>query len=595
MGEAEAMGVSIKKNKARSLLVGMVFLFCFSVIMIRLFWLQTVKSDTIVADALHQWFLADEPKPKRGTIYDRTGKQQLAWEEDAYYFVADPSQVEDPEKTAKELSKVLGISERILEQKLRQKKEKAVELRDGGKYKYPEKIRKEVEKLTMEGRIQGVYPHHDKLRVYLSPAACHVIGFLNVDNQAMGGVEKYYDQSLRGKKGFIKYPKARNGLMLSDKPEQYKPPVPGKDLVLTIDSQIQNQVELELEEAIHNYKAKGGTAIVADPKTGEILAMASRPAFDPNRYAEEINDENARNRAVESQFEPGSTFKIVTLAAAIEEGLFNPDAKFKSGSIKVGDQNIRDWNGFGWGEISFREGVKRSSNVAFVHLGQQLGEKRLIQYIDRFGFGDITKRLGKKTGIDLPAEASGVFYGRKPYPAELATTAFGQGISVTPIQQVAAISAIANGGTWIQPHVMKEIREPGTNKAVKTFTPEKRRIISPETARVVRELMRDVVKDGTGVEADIPGFRVAGKTGTAQKPDPDGRGYLENKYVVSFIGFAPYEDPDVVVYVAIDEPDSPYGSVSGGTVAAPVAKEILGHTLKIRQYQENRNFSSPLK
>ncbi|WP_124727714.1 peptidoglycan D,D-transpeptidase FtsI family protein [Staphylospora marina] len=586
------MGVSLRKNKMRSLLVGMIFLLCFLIISIRLLWIQTVNSDEYLAEALETWIRKDRLTPKRGSVFDRTGTQRLAWEEDAWTFVANPDEVDDPKKTAAELSKVLGIDAKILEQILSRKVRKGEELRHGGKYRYPESVVRKVLELQEQKKIKGIYPKPTTARRYLSERAAHLIGFLNVDYQAMSGVEKYYDQVLRGNEGYIQYPKARTGMMLTDNPQEYKPPVHGKDLVLTLDMQIQQQVELELEEAIKNYNAKGGTAIVADPKTGEILAMASRPVFDPQNVAETINEKNARNLAVESQFEPGSTFKIVTLAAAVEEGLFDPDAKFMSGSVKVGDQMIRDWNGVGWGEISYREGVKLSSNVAFVMLGQKLGEKRLIRYIERFGFGDITRKLGERTGIDLPAEATGVYYGRRLYPSELAATAFGQGISVTPIQQVAAISAIANGGIWIQPHVMKEVREPGKTQVVSRFSPQKKRIISEGTARTVRELMRDVVKSGTGVEADIAGYRVAGKTGTAQKPDPEGRGYLKDSYVVSFIGFAPYDDPDVVVYVAIDEPVSPYGNVSGGTVAAPVAKEILGRTLKIRQYQQQRDFST---
>jgi stage V sporulation protein D (sporulation-specific penicillin-binding protein) len=286
--------------------------------------------------------------------------------------------------------------------------------------------------------------------------------------------------------------------------------------------------------------------------------------------------------AIGSQFEPGSTFKIVTLAAAIEEGLFQEDELFESGSIQVDDRTIRDWKPDGWGRITYRRGVELSSNVAFVHLGQRLGEKRLVSYIERFGFGKITDRLGQRTGIDLPAESKGYFFNRNLYSSELATVSFGQGISVTPIQQVVAVSAIANGGYWVKPHFVKEVWDGKKKKKISTTPIEKRQIIRPQTATQVREILRGVVQNGTGTEANLPGFQVAGKTGTAQKPKPEG-GYYEDKYVVSFIGFAPTEKPNMVVYVALDEPNM---DGTSGSLAASVARDILKKSLEYRRVPE---------
>ena len=586
------MGSMFKKSKRRSLLIGLVWIVGFIVVIGRLFWLQAVDHNKLLAAAKETWIKEEALRPKRGTVYDRTKQQQLAWEVDAYYFVADTRQVKDPKKTAKYLAPVLKIEEDALV-KLLSKESDSVELRHNGKYKFPEEVLEQVEDLKRDGLINGIYAFPTFMRQYNGTLAAHVLGFLRYDDTAVGGVEKYYDKWLRGKEGYVKYLKARNGVMVTDQPEKNQPPEHGKDLVLTIDSRIQHQVELELEEAIKNYEAKGGTAIVADPKTGEILAMASRPTFDPNQYAETLTDDNSINRAVQSQFEPGSTFKIVTLAAAIEEGVFQPDQTFPSGSIRVDDRVIHDWNGSGWGNITFRDGIKLSSNVAFVLLGQKLGAEKLTDYINRFGFGNITEQYGKKTGIDLPAEGRGYFFGRNLYATELATTSFGQGISVTPIQQVAAVNAIANGGVWKTPHVMKSIWEPGLKKEVQSFQPESRRIVKESTAKQVRQFLRGVVQNGTGVEADLPGYGVAGKTGTAQKPDPDG-GYLENKYIVSFIGFAPFDNPEVVVYVAIDEPSSSKNA-TGGTVAAPVAREIMKKSLQIRQVQPNNKFADSIK
>ncbi|MGA8943201.1 MAG: penicillin-binding transpeptidase domain-containing protein [Thermoactinomyces sp.] len=588
------MGSMFRKSKQRSLLIGLVWTGCFILVIGRLFWLQAVDYNELLAAAKETWIKEDVLRPKRGTIYDRTKQQQLAWEVDAYYFVADTRQVKDPQKTARLLAPILKIDADVLAKKL-SKKSDSVELRHEGKYKYSEEVLQKVTALDKKGLIDGIYAFPTFMRQYNGTLAAHVLGFLRVDDTAVGGVEQYYDKWLRGKEGYVKYLKARNGMMVTDQPEKNRPPEPSKDLVLTIDSRIQHQLELELEEAIDNYKAKGGTAIVADPRTGEILAMASRPTFDPGNYSETLTEENARNLAVQSQFEPGSTFKIVTLAAAIEEGVFDPDATFRSGSVKAGDRVIHDWNGSGWGQISFRDGIKLSSNVAFVLLGQKLGEQKLIDYINRFGFGDITEKLGKKTGIDLPAEGRGYFFGRNLYSSELAATSFGQGISVTPIQQVASLCAIANGGIWHKPHVLDSVWETGLEKKVASYKPESRRIVKESTAKQVRELLREVVRNGTGVEAELPGYGVAGKTGTAQKPDPDGTGYLENKYIVSFTGFAPYDHPEIVVYVAIDEPSSVTGNASGGTVAAPVAREILKKSLQIRHIEPNDAFARSIK
>jgi cell division protein FtsI/penicillin-binding protein 2 len=585
----------LRRTKERSLLIGLIFTFCLTIILARLFWLQTVKSDELLAEAQKQWENPNQVlKAKRGTIYDRTHNEALAWEVTAYTFMADPTQIQDRKRTAQLLSPLLGIPEQVLLEKLSQKK-KSIPLKDRGKYKYPREIYDQIMKLKEDGELKGIYGYKTTQRQYNSSYAAHVLGFLNSEDQPVGGVEAYYNDRLKGIDGTIKYKKTKTGMMISDEPEAFRPPVDGQDLVLTIDARIQAQVEESLDHAMQTYRAKGATAIVMDPYTGEILAMASRPAFDPSQAALTYDPEkNGHNMAVESQFEPGSTFKIITLAAAINEGIFNPEEKYQSGSIQVGDVVIRDWKNGGWGTITYREGVMLSSNVAFVKLGQRLGVAKLIDYIDRFGFGLITDRFGRKTGIDLPAEARGVFFGRYLYPAELATTSFGQGISVTPIQQVAAVSAIANDGYWVKPHVLKEAWDPKKKKRVYTYPIEKRQIIKAETARQVRQLLRDVVVGGTGKEADIPGYQVAGKTGTAQKPRPDG-GYYSDKYIVSFIGFAPMDHPNVVVYVALDEPYSPYGNVSGGTVAAPVAKEILEKTLEIRQVPKKEGQEPNLK
>lgn len=578
------MDMTVKRSKFRSLIIGLVLLVLLTGIIFRLLWLQTAASSELTKEAEKIWG-NNNPilKAKRGTIYDRSKKHAMAWEVTAYMFNADPSQVKDVKKTASQLSPILDIPQEKLELLLR-KKTKYVELKDRetGKIKYPTEAYLKYLRLKQKKELKGIYAYKTTNRQYNGVGVAHVLGFLNSEAEPVGGIETTYQGWLRGQDGSVKYKKAANGMMITDGPESYKPPIDGKDLVLTIDASIQDHVELVLDEAMKKYQAKGATAIVADPFTGEILGMASRPTFDLNKASITYDaNSNGHNMAVQSQFEPGSTFKIVTLAAAIEEGKFSGESTYTSGCIQVSDRTICDWKKGGWGDITYREGVKQSSNVGFVLLGKQLGSQKLYEYIDRFGFGRVTERTGRKTGIDLPGEGSGYFFGRGLVQSELATTAFGQGISVTPIQQVQAVSSIANDGALVRPHLLKEVIDPKTKKVLEKPSIEKHQIIRPETAIQVRQILRDVVKTGTGLKADVPGYRVAGKTGTAQKANPDGGGYLPNAYVTSFIGFAPADDPKVVVYVALDEPKNSYADVSGGTVAAPVAKDIIQRTMQI--------------
>lgn len=583
------MGALGKQSKIRSLWIGLVLTLGLTTIVIRLLWLQTVDSASLAKEAEKLWENRNPTiKATRGTIYDRSKEHAMAWEVTAYTFSADPTQIKNVKQTASQLSTLLDIPESKLIEDLSSKK-KFVELRDRGKYKYSPEVYQKYIDLKQQEQLRGIYAYKATQRQYNGTEAAHVLGFLNSQDEPVGGVESTYHQWLKGQDGLIKYKKAANGMMISDGPEAFKPPVDGKDLVLTLDASIQHHVESILDQAMKQYQAKGATAIIADPNTGEILAMASRPSFDPNQASVTYDPGvNGHNMAIESQFEPGSTFKIVTLAAAIEEGKFKANDTFQSGSIQVMDRRIFDWQKTGWGTITYQEGVKLSSNVAFVNLGQKLGATKLNEYIDRFGFGRITDKVGHKTGIDLPAEEQGYFFGRNLYPSELASTAFGQGISVTPIQQVQAVSSIANGGELIKPYIVKEVIDSKTKKKVQTHPIERHRIIKPETATEVRRLLREVVKSGTGEKADVPGYQVAGKTGTAQKPDPEGGGYLRGVYVTSFIGFAPADQPKVVVYVALDEPKSAYEGVSGGTIAAPVAKEILKRTLQILRVPEQQ-------
>jgi cell division protein FtsI/penicillin-binding protein 2 len=547
-------------------------------ITLRLLWIQTVDASELRKRAEKIWEKEELIEPSRGSITDRNG-EPLVRDMVKYIIAADPTQVDNPKAAAKKLAPILNIPEADLYRKLSNKGLKHVILMGGGTYK----VSRDVQRQVMDLKLEGIYAIPTVGRQYVEGTlAAHVLGFVNLDNNGVGGVEQRYNDVLKGIPGEIRFKKDARGIRFSDGPEEFRPPRHGKDLILTLDRDIQFHVERVLDQAMERYRAKGATAIVVDPRNGDVLAMANRPTFDPEQYATTLETGvNDVNIAISNVYEPGSTFKIVTLAAAIEEGVFQPEQTFQSGAIRVGGRLIRDWNGGrGWGDISYREGVYRSSNVAFVLLGQRLGQERLIRYIERFGFGLITDSTGRKTGIDLPAEAKGYFFGRRLYDSELATTSFGQGIAVTPIQQVMAVSAVANGGTLYKPRVVKAIRDPETGKLTET-KPEKvnERVVSPETAAQVRQILIGVVQHGTGREAALEEYTVAGKTGTAQKPGDNG-GYAADRHFVSFVGFAPAQAPQVVVYVALDEPSVSGGTVSGGTVAAPVAREILKGTLR---------------
>jgi len=389
---------------------------------------------------------------------------------------------------------------------------------------------------------------------------------------------------LRGTPGQLITEKDQRGNELPNAKVSLDPAINGKKLKTTIDLQIQSYIETAMEQAYEQWKPKYMSVIAADPKTGEILGMANRPNFNPNEYWSFDSQGDFFNYAVGAQYEPGSTFKLVTLAAAIEEGIFKPDDSFVSGSIQVPGARLHDHDNNGWGRITYLEGLKRSSNVAFVKLGyEQLGSEKLLDYINRFGFG-------QRTGINIPGEAKGLVQIR--YPADVATATFGQGgISVTTVQQIAAFSAIANGGKLMWPHVVKEIIDPDTNETIETFGPrEVRQVVSPETAYKVSEYLEQVVSDqkiGTGRNAYIDGYRVAGKTGTANVV-VNGK-YASDQWLVSFIGYAPVEDPRIVIAVVADRPELGGNYHRGSNVTIPVFREIMAQSLRYLGVMANEN------
>ncbi|WP_276355933.1 penicillin-binding transpeptidase domain-containing protein [Cohnella caldifontis] len=585
------MSIRIKK---RTLLVGGLMTLLFVGLIFRIYWVQVGPVSAMWSErALELWSTKETIPQERGQILDRDGKV-LAADAAAYTVAVGPQKIADLEKEnpdwriadriVSKLHNVLGTPEADLRKMIEAKKDNGTylaqkEIRpDGWKIDAAvkdrlDKFRAELLELTKKKDV-GLYFVEEQKRYYPNGTlAAHILGYTNKDGNAVIGLEKDLDSELKGSPGFIRYEKDNTGAQLPNGKVSMQPAVDGKDVTLTLDRDVQFYIEQALSKAYDEYHPISITAIAADPKTMDILGMSSYPTFNPNEYWKYADNQAAfKDDAIQSVYEPGSTFKIVTLAAAVQEGMFDPNETYKSGSIRVPGWTIHDHNWSGWGEITFLEGLKRSSNVAFVKLGyEKLGAGKLRQYIDNFGFG-------AKTGIDLPGEVAGSI--RFRYPSEVATATFGQGlVQVTPIQQVTAVAAVANGGKLMKPRLIESISDPahGTKQV---FEPQAvRQVISEEAARKVGDYLETVVSDqkiGTGKNAYIPGYRIAGKTGTAQKVI-DGK-YSDDKYVVSFIGYAPVENPKIVLYVIVDEPQVPLAG--GGSVAAPIFREIMEQSLR---------------
>ncbi|WP_141431287.1 stage V sporulation protein D [Bacillus sp. 03113] len=553
----------IRKRLTIALLAG---IFIFLIIVLRLGYVQFFLGDKLSEGAKLLWGREIPFEPKRGEIVDRNGVP-LATNVSAPTVYAVPRQIKNPEEAASKLASVLDMS-KDKAYTLLTKKEMNVKIPEGRKISH-EKA-KEVRALD----IEGIYIGEDSKRSYpFGNYLAHVLGFAGIDNQGLTGLELEYDKELKGKKGSVQYYANAKGGRLTDMADDYLAPVNGLDLKLTIDTKIQTIIERELDNAEAAYSPDGMIAIAMNPNTGEVLGMSSRPGFDPANFRNVSPEIYNRNLPIWSAYEPGSTFKIITLAAALEEGKVNlkGDHFYDPGYINVGGARLRCWKRGGHGSQSFLQVVQNSCNPGFVALGQKLGKETLFKYIKDFGFGE-------KTGIDLQGEGKGILFNLdRVGPVEQATTAFGQGVAVTPIQQVAAISAAVNGGTLYTPYVAEELINPDTGEIVMKKTPvAKRKVISKETSEQIRMALESVVAQGTGVNAFVDGYRVGGKTGTAQKAK-NGR-YLENNHIVSFIGFAPADDPQIVVYVAVDNPK---GTVQfGGRVAAPIVGNIIGDSLR---------------
>ncbi|KWX75753.1 stage V sporulation protein D [Paenibacillus riograndensis] len=579
----------LKRIKLRTLFIGGCITLFFLVLVARVFWVQVMNGEYWQEKAAKQWAHSATIKAVRGEIEDRNGNV-LASDVPAYTVVVNPEVIAEQgigQEVIDGLHALLGKPVDELKKLVEAKDEKT------GKYLKNREIRNEGWKINKELRDKvvafyeelgkkhdiretGVGVVTEQKRYYPKDTlAAHILGYTDRDGKAIMGLEKYFDKQLKGTDGKLSYQSDGKGIKLPNSQDTYQPVVNGSNFKLTIDSTIQHYIEAAMQKAYDKYKPKSISVIAADPNTMEILGLANMPTFNPNEFWDPNQDAAGfYNHAIKSRYEPGSTFKIVTLAGAVEEKLFNPEDKFQSGQIYIKGYSkpLHDINRVGWGRISFLDGVKRSSNVAFVKLGfEMLGPERLLQYIDDFGFNE-------KTGIDLPGETIGIVNPDPNRSVENATLAYGHGkVLVTPIQQLTAVAAIANGGKLMVPHVVKEISDPNTGKKTVTQPEVVRQVISKESARKTGSYLEQVVADqvkGTGRHAYIEGYRVAGKTGTAIKVN--GTDYDRNKVLSSFIGYAPVNDPKIAVIVIIDEPQDGEG---GGAVAAPVFQEIVSQAL----------------
>ena len=543
-------------------IVLLIILFIFIIIIAKVFYIEVIDYKKLNSLASGLWSRNLPIEADRGNIYTVDG-EAIASNLTTTSLVFIPNQIKNKDLVAEKISEILDVPKSKIEEHLYKKSMMERVHPEGRRLSY--EIADKIENLHFDGvyllkESKRYYPHNEMLS--------HVLGYVGIDNQGLSGLELEYDDILTGEYGSIQYFSDAKGNNL-ERNSVYVEPEDGLDIYLTVDYGIQSSIERELDNVVLRYNPDGAWAIAMDPNTGEILGMSSRPNFNPNNYKNYDTETINRNMAIWASYEPGSTFKILTLSAAVNEGKVDliKDTFYDGGSVNVGGARIKCWKHGGHGSQTFLEVVQNSCNPGFVELGNRLGKETLFDYINKFGYG-------KKTGIDLNGEATGILFSLdKVGPVELATTAFGQGVSVTALQQVVAVSAAINGGTLYKPYIVKRVAYHENGQIIKEVKPTivRDNIVTKDTSEKVRMTLESVVSLGTGRNAYIDGYRVGGKTGTAQKVN-NGI-YMQGNYIVSFIGFLPANDPKIVVYLAIDNPKGV--TQYGGTVSAPIVKNIM--------------------
>ena len=552
---------SIKRNHRRLTITKVLFLVVTLVVGGRAFQLQVLQGDRLMRlgqrQHLKEWIVL----PKRGAVIDRAG-EPLALSLESQSVYARPHRIQNVDNVSRKLAGVLNLRVAEVKQKITAAKPFVWIKR--------QITSPEAEKIQVLN-IDGIGMFYEPTRHYpQGQLAGQVIGFVGRDSEGLEGLELKYNDYIRGEAGSsVTERDALGRRVLIQGVEGLQIP-PGSDIHLTLDTAIQHIAEKELEAAILKYRAKAGVAIIVDPFTGEVLALANYPSFDPNLYNKQSADQR-RNRAVADSYEPGSTFKTILAAAALEEDVVGKEDLFycEMGKYPYAGKIIHDTHPYGW--LSFSKILQVSSNIGFTKVAEKLKKDRYFKYIEKFGFG-------RSTGIDVPGEVPGLLRKAESWSAiDLATHAFGQGISATPMQMVMAYAAIANGGFLMRPYITHRVISPQGEVVLENQPHVVRRVVSEKTAKQLASMLSQVTTEGgTGAMANIEGFEVAGKTGTAQKADPVHGGY-SNKRVGSFVGFVPANNPRLVALVLIDEPE---GSVYGGVVAAPVFRNIAQGALR---------------
>ena len=526
----------------------------FAGLLVRATWLQTVRAESLSSLGLTQHRESVTIPAGRGTIFDRSGLE-LALGERATTVYANPMQIANPSRAAAAVERTLGVSaDRILP---------ILADRSHG-FVYVARQADPAQAAALQ-RLKlpgfGFYP--EEHRTYpQGPVAAQVLGFVGTDGNGLAGLELQYEKELAGRAGKETVVKDPSGRVIDVQSERAE--VPGRDLYLTLDHSIQANAEEVLRDTVRKWAAKSASAIVLDPRTGAILAMAVQPGYDANRYPSAPIDLQ-RNKTVTDTYEPGSTFKLMTVAGALTERIVAPTTRFRLPySLHVADRVVHDAEERGTVNYSVAQILAHSSNIGAITLAQMLGRTRLSSWISRFGFG-------RTTGVDFPGESPGIVLPPDKWSGStIGNVPIGQGIAVTPVQMAAAYAAIANRGIWSRPHLVDHVAGGGRPSL------KKRRLVSPRTADQLMMMLKDVVAEGTGQYAAMPGYQVAGKTGTAQKPDSHG-GYATGRYVASFVGIVPASRPRFVILVAVDEP---HGAIWGGTVAAPAFQQIARFDLQ---------------
>ena len=569
-----------KWTRFRIRFIGGIFIFLLSVSVARAFYLQIYEQERFAHLAEKQHLRVVQLTPSRGAIFDSTNSAlAVSIEMDSLY--AEPRNMENIPETAARLAPLIGMTKEELVKKMRGNK---------GFVWLARRLTPEVASAVRKLDIDGIGFVKEPKRFYPNAEiGSHVVGFTGLDPEGLEGVERKFDSTLLGNTGFMVTERDALGRDIGTRGMMMKSASSGQSLALTIDKNIQYIAEKELAAAVESSRGKGGIAIVMDPQTGKLLAMANYPTFNPNSFGKSP-PQALRNRAISDSFEPGSTMKVFLIAAALEEKVVKPEDGFncENGSYNIGGRTIHDTHKFG--RLSVGDILKHSSNIGAAKIGARLGPERLYGYLRGFGFGT-------KSNIDLPGEVAGYLRNKSQwYGVDLATISFGQGLSISAIQLATAMSVIANGGSLMQPYVVDRIMDAKGNP-VKQFSPViKQQVVSPETARSVAKMMEGVAAEGgTGASASVDGFKVAGKTGTAQKADPVTKGYSQDKRTASFVGFIPADQPRLTILVVIDEPKtSPYGGVVAAPAFSAIAKQSLCY-LRVSPNQPLKNKSGVIE